>query len=245
MRVLYVTAELFPWVKSGGLGDVSAALPPALAGAGLDIRLLLPAFPGFLDAFSGLTDIVRLPTPFAAERVRVAIVRLPGTERLAYLVDHPAFYDRAGSPYMGPDGADWPDNHRRFALFGWVAAALARGADPGWRPDILHAHDWHAALAPAYLAAMPPAAGPVATLFTIHNLAYRGLFPASDFADLALPSEFFAIDGVEFYGGLSFLKAGLFYSDRLTTVSPTYAREIQTPAFGWGLDGCFAVAPAY
>ena len=133
-----------------------------------------------------------------------------------------------------PDGGDWPDNHRRFALLGWVAAALAQGADPNWRPDILHCHDWHAGLAPAYLRAAGRAAaerlhGPQPGL--------SGLFPGRRFPDLSLPASFFAIDGVEFYGGLSFFKAGLFYADRLTTVSPTYAREIQTPAFGEGLDG--------
>jgi len=237
MQVLYITAELYPWVKSGGLGDVAAALPPALIAGGIDVRLLLPGFRGFLDAFPGITDIARLTTPFAAERVRVCLARLPGSESLAYLVDHPAFYDRPGNPYAGPDGSDWPDNHRRFGLFGWIAAELARGADPGWRPDILHGHDWHTGLAPAYLAARPPAAGHVPTVFTVHNLAYRGPFPGTIFPELALPPEFFSIDGVEFFGTVSFIKAGLFYSDRLTTVSPTYAREIQTPAFGWGLDG--------
>jgi starch synthase len=237
MRVLYITAELYPWVKSGGLGDVTAALPPALIAEGIDVRLLLPGFRGFVDAFPGITDIARLTTPFAAERVRVGLARLPGTESLAYLVDHPAFYDRPGNPYASPDGSDWPDNHRRFGLFGWIAAELARGADPGWRPDILHGHDWHTGLAPAYLVARPPAEGHVPTVFTVHNLAYRGPFPGALFAELALPPEFFAIDGVEFFGTVSFIKAGLFYSDRLTTVSPTYAREIQTPAFGWGLDG--------
>jgi starch synthase len=237
MRVLYITAELYPWVKSGGLGDVAAALPPALIAEGIDVRLLLPGFRGFLDAFPGITDVARLTTPFAAERIRVGLARLPGTEILAYLVDHPAFYDRPGNPYAGPDGSDWPDNHRRFGLIGWIAAELARGADPGWRPDILHGHDWHTGLAPAYLAAQPPAAGRVPTVFTVHNLAYRGPFPGAIFPELALPPAFFSIDGVEFFGMVSFIKAGLFYSDRLTTVSPTYAREIQTPAFGWGLDG--------
>ena len=237
MQVLYITAELYPWVKSGGLGDVAAALPPALIAGGIDVRLLLPGFRGFLDAFPGITDIARLTTPFATERVRVCLTRLPGSESLAYLVDHPAFYDRPGNPYAGPDDSDWPDNHRRFGLFGWIAAELARGADPGWRPDILHGHDWHTGLAPAYLAARPPAAGHVPTVFTVHNLAYRGPFPGTIFPELALPPEFFSIDGVEFFGTVSFIKAGLFYSDRLTTVSPTYAREIQTPAFGWGLDG--------
>ena len=237
MQVLYITAELYPWVKSGGLGDVAAALPPALIAEGIDVRLLLPGFRGFLDAFPGITDIARLTTPFATERVRVCLTRLPGSESLAYFVDHPAFYDRPGNPYAGPDSSDWPDNHRRFGLFGWIAAELARGADPGWRPDILHGHDWHTGLAPAYLAARPPAAGHVPTVFTVHNLAYRGPFPGTIFPELALPPEFFSIDGVEFFGTVSFIKAGLFYSDRLTTVSPTYAREIQTPAFGWGLDG--------
>ena len=233
MRVLHVAAELFPWVKTGGLGDVLAALPSALTGAGIDTRLLLPGFTAFLDAF-GLSEIARLRTPFAAERVRIALARLPDTEIPIYLVDHPAFYDRPGSPYADHDGRDWPDNHRRFALLGWAASALAQGADPDWRPDILHCHDWHAGLAPAYLRAE---GSPVPSVFTVHNLAYQGFFPAGFFPDLHLPPDFFSIDGVEFYGGLSFLKAGLFYADRLTTVSPSYAREIQTPAFGMGLDG--------
>lgn len=237
MRVLYAAAELYPWVRSGGLGDVSAALPPALSALGVDTRLLLPGFRGFLDAFPGITDAARLATPFASERVRVGLARIPGTQRLAYLVDQPAFYDRPGNPYAGPDGRDWPDNHRRFGLFGWVAAELARGADPDWQPDILHLHDWHAALAPAYLTALPPASATIPTIFTVHNLAYQGLFPAAIFPELALPPGFFSIGGVEFHGLVSFMKAGLVCSDRLTTVSQTYAREIQTPDFGCGLDG--------
>jgi starch synthase len=237
LRVLHVTAELYPWVKSGGLGDVAAALPPALTALGVDARLLLPGFRGFLDAFPGITDVARLHTPFTAERVRVGLARVPGSELLAYLVDQPGFYDRPGNPYAGPDGRDWPDNHHRFGHFGWIAAELARGAEPGWSPDILHIHDWHAGLAPAYLTVRPPVAGHVPTVFTVHNLAYQGLFPPAVFAELVLPPGFFSIDGVEFNGLVSFIKAGLFYADRLTTVSPTYAREIQTPAFGCGLDG--------
>jgi starch synthase len=197
---------------------------------------LLPGFPGFLDAFPGITDAARLHTPFATERVRVGLARVPGSDLLAYLVDQPAFYDRPGNPYADADGRDWPDNHHRFGLFGWIAAELARGADPGWSPDILHPHDWHGGLAPAYLAARPPSAH-VPTVFTVHNLAYQGLFPPAVFPELELPPGFFSVDGVEFNGLVSFIKAGLFYADRLTTVSPTYAREIQTPAFGCGLDG--------
>ena len=237
MRVLHATAELYPWVKSGGLGDVAAALPPALAALGVDTRLVVPGFAGFLDAFTEITDIVRLPTPFAPERIRVVLARLPGTDRFAYLVDHPPFYNRQGNPYAAPDGSDWPDNHRRFGLFSWIAAALARGADHDWRPDLLHCHDWHGALAPAYLVLSPSAERRAQTILTIHNLAYRGIFPGTIFPELGLPPEFFSINGVEFYGQVSFLKAGLFFADQLTTVSPTYAREIQTPEFGWGLDG--------
>ena len=233
LRVLHVAAELYPWVKTGGLGDVLAALPPALLAQGVDARLCLPGFPAFLDAFH-LSDAVRLATPFAAERVRVALATMPGSKIAAYLVDHPPFYDRPGGPYGGDDGRDWPDNHRRFALLSWVAAALGGGADPNWRPDIVHGHDWHAGLAGAYLKAV---SAPAASIFTVHNLAYQGYFAAGIFPELSLPGSFYAIDGLEFYGGLSFLKAGLAYADRLTTVSPTYASEIQTLEFGEGLDG--------
>ena len=237
LRVLHAAAELYPWVKTGGLGDVVAALPPALLAQGVDARLCLPAYPAFLDAFH-LTDAVRLATPFAAERVRVALATLPGSKIGAYLVDHPPFYDRPGSPYSGPDGRDWPDNHRRFALLSWVAAALAGGADPNWRPDIVHAHDWHVGLAPAYLRAEAEAGRQTAaSIFTVHNLAFTGWFAAGIFPELSLPGGFYGLNGIEFYGGISFMKAGLFYADRLTTVSPTYAREIQTPEFGEGFDG--------
>ena len=233
LRILHVAAELFPWVRTGGLGDVIAALPPALIELGIDARLVLPGFAGFLDAFE-LGQSIRLRTPFAVERVRIARALVPDSQVAAYVVDNPALYDRPGNPYAALDGGEWPDNHRRFALLGWVAAALAQGADPNWRPDVLHCHDWHAGLGPAYLRAEGAS---VPSVFTVHNLAYQGYFPAALFPDLALPAGFFSVDGVEFYGGLSFLKSGLFYADRLTTVSPTYAREIQTPAFGWGLDG--------
>ena len=147
LRALHVAAELYPWVKTGGLGDVVAALPPALIAEGVDVRLCLPGFPAFLDAFH-LADAARLATPFAGERVRVALATLPGSKIAAYLVDHPPFYDRPGGPYGGTDGRDWPDNHRRFALLSWVAAALGQGADPNWRPDIVHSHDWHGGLVP-------------------------------------------------------------------------------------------------
>jgi starch synthase len=232
-RVLHVAAELFPWVKTGGLGDVTAALPPALAAVGVDARIVLPGFTALLDAFR-LEEVARLHTPFTVERVRIARAQLPGSPVRVYLIDHPAFYDRPGTPYQAPDGGEWGDNHRRFALLGWAAAALAEGADPEWRPEILHGHDWHAGLAPAYLKAW---GSPLPSVFTVHNLAYQGFFGAGIFGELALPAHFFNLYGVECYGGVSFLKAGLFYADRLTTVSPTYAQEIQTPQYGMNLDG--------
>jgi starch synthase len=232
-RVLHVAAELFPWVKTGGLGDVTAALPPALAAIGVDARLVLPGFGALLDAFR-LEEVARLRTPFATERVRIARGRLPDSPVSVYLADHPAFYDRPGTPYNAPDGGEWGDNYRRFALLGWAGAALAQGADPEWRPQILHGHDWHAGLAPAYLKAW---GSPVPSVFTVHNLAYQGYYGGEIFGELALPGHFFNIYGVECFGGVSFLKAGLFYADRLTTVSPTYASEIQTPYFGMNLDG--------
>ena len=237
LPVLHAVAEIRPWVKTGGLGDVASALPPALAREGAEVRLVLPGFSAFLDAFSGISDLTRLQAPFLSERVRIALARIPGRDVHAYLVDCPAFYDRPGGPYEDASGHGFADNHRRFALFAYAAAELARGADPAWRPQILHAHDWHAALAPAYLALKPSAEPRAATLFTVHNLAYQGLFPASIFPELHLPPESFAVEGVEFFGQVSFLKAGLLYADRLSTVSPTYAREIQTSAFGAGLEG--------
>jgi starch synthase len=240
LRVLHVAAEMYPWVKTGGLADVLGALPASLARAGADARVLLPGLPAFKRA---LIDAETVGTPerrFGSEDVQVLRGALPlhGKRRLvAYLIDAPALYARPGSPYGGPDGADWPDNHRRFALLGWVAAQLATGQlDAGWSADVLHAHDWHAGLAPAYLRQAPDAAN-VATVFTIHNLAFQGLFPAHVLSELALPPSAFSIDGLEFHGKVSFMKAGIQYADRVTTVSPSYAREIQTPEQGCGLDG--------
>jgi starch synthase len=224
---------LFPWVKTGGLGDVMAALPPALNAVGVEARLLVPGFTALLDALPA-TDVARLHTPFAAERVRLSLARLPENGQPVYLIDHPAFYDRPGGPYSAPDGGEWGDNFRRFALLGWIAAAIGQGADPNWQPQIVHGHDWHAGLAPTYLKA---AGSPTASIFTVHNLAYQGFYGADVFGQLALPLHFFSINGVEYFGGLSFMKAGLFYADRITTVSPTYAQEIQTAGFGMNLDG--------
>jgi starch synthase len=236
MKVLHVAAEVFPLVKTGGLADVAAALPPALAAAGADVRLLLPGLPAILDAMLPGGPSIEIGACFGAARVRVHRGRMPQTQLPVYVIDAPLLFGRAGGPYQAPDGSEWPDNLQRFGLLGWVAAQLGAGAlDAGWAPDVVHAHDWHAAMACAYLRAHPGRA--VRSVFSVHNLAYQGLFPLQDYTQLGLGSSFASPDGLEFHGHLSFIKAGLVFADRVTTVSPSYAREIETPEFGWGVDG--------
>jgi len=236
MRVLHVAAELFPLVKTGGLADVVGALPQALVRQGADVRLVLPGYPAIADALLHRTTLIELGPVFGAARVALWLGTLPYSHVQAYVVDAPYLYRRPGGPYQAADGSEWPDNLQRFALLGWMAAHLAAGElDTDWMPDVLHAHDWHAAMACAYVSAHPATAA--ATVFTVHNLAYQGLFPAHDFAQLGLPLRYMQSHGVEFHGQLSFMKAGLKYARRVTTVSPTYAREIATHEFGCGLDG--------
>jgi starch synthase len=236
MRVLHVAAEVFPLVKTGGLADVLGALPQALIGQGADVRLLLPGLPAIADAVLHQKAVCQIGAAFGAARVTLRFGRMPYSHVPVYVLDAPYLYRREGSPYQDSAGHEWPDNVQRFALLGWAAAQLAAGElDADWVPELLHAHDWHAAMACAYLAAHPPTRA--ATVFTVHNLAYQGLFPSGDFNLLGLPSRFMASTGLEFHGQLSFMKAGLKFARRVTTVSPTYAREIATPEFGFGLDG--------
>ncbi|MBP6854174.1 MAG: glycogen synthase GlgA [Rhodoferax sp.] len=236
MRVLHAAAEVYPWVKTGGLADVLGALPQALVAAGGDVRLLLPGFPAVLDALEGARVVGELGAMFGAARVTLRMGQLAGSGITAYVVDAPLMYRRAGNPYLGPDGREWADNLQRFALLGWLGAHLASGElDAGWQPQVLHAHDWHAATACAYLAAQPAATA--RSVYTVHNLAYQGLFDAADFALLGLPARFMGSSGLEFHGQMSCMKAGLVYASRVTTVSPTYAREITLAEFGCGLEG--------
>jgi starch synthase len=236
MKVLHVAAEVFPLVKTGGLADVVAALPAALAHAGADVRLLLPGMPPILDAVLHAKLVIDLGACFGAARVRLLRGLMPGTHLPVYVVDAPLLYRRDGSPYQAPDGSEWPDNLQRFGLLGWVAAQLGAGElDAGWVPDVVHAHDWHAAMSCAYLHAH--AEDLARSVFTVHNLAYQGLFPQEDSALLGLSSSFMSPAGLEYHGQLSFMKAGLKFADHITTVSPTYAREILTHEFGCGLDG--------
>jgi len=235
MKVLNVAAEAFPLVKTGGLADVVGALPQALAKAGADVRLLLPGLPPILAGIQEQVVVCEIGAAFGAGRVTLRRGVLPPSLPV-YVVDAPYLFDRAGSPYLAADGSEWPDNLQRFALLGWVAAHIAAGElDRDWKPDILHAHDWHAAMSCAYVAARP--GNTVATVYTVHNLAYQGLFEPADFHLLNLPSRFMAPAGLEFHGQFSFMKAGLKYASRITTVSPNYAREICSPEFGNGLDG--------
>ena len=238
MKVLHVAAEVFPLVKTGGLADVVAALPVALAQLGVDVRLLLPGLPAVIEGVEGARTVVDIGPSFGALRVRLLLARLPASKLPVYVVEAPYLYRRGGGPYQDDQGEEWPDNLQRFALLGWLAAHLAAAdADPAWVPDIVHAHDWHAALACAYIAQHPPTAAATATVYTVHNLAFQGLFPMHDWPSLGLASRLMSPAGLEFHGQLSFMKAGLQFADHVTTVSPSYAREIATPEFGCGLDG--------
>ena len=236
MKVLLAAAEIFPLVKTGGLADVVGALPGALISAGAEVRLVLPGLPAILAGVEGLETVCELGAMFGAGRVTLRLGRIAHNGVSAYVIDAPYLYRRSGNPYQDGQGQEWPDNIQRFALLGWVAAHLAAGElDMDWTPEVLHAHDWHAAMACAYVASHPGQR--VATVFTIHNLAYQGLFPVQDFHLLGLPSRLMVQQGLEFHGNLSFMKAGLKFSQRVTTVSPNYAREIATEEFGCGLDG--------
>ncbi|HEY2255092.1 MAG TPA: glycogen synthase GlgA [Variovorax sp.] len=240
MRILQVSAELFPLLKTGGLADVAGALPLALRMLDQDVRVLLPGFPAIFAGLREAQPVADFSAPWGEPaRLVLGRIEVDGTaDLLAYVIDAPGLYDRPGNPYEDANRQPYGDNHRRFALLGWAAARLAQGLDATWQPELMHAHDWHAALAPAYLAFAPPnGRARTTTVFTVHNLAYQGLFGAWNFAELGLPPAAFSVDGLEYYGQLSFMKGGLRYADRITTVSPTYAREIQTAEQGFGLDG--------
>ena len=236
MNVLQVSAELFPLLKTGGLADVAGALPAALTAAGCHVRVLLPGFAPIMADLHNASLLAELTTPWG-ERIALRQGVLGCLGLSAYVIDAPHFFLRPGTPYEDLQRQPHHDNHRRFALLGWVAAQLACGLDAHWPPAVVHSHDWHAALTSAYLAFGPSRGRDVASVYTVHNLAYQGIFPPKNFFDLGLPMAAFSVNGVEFHGQLSFMKAGLYYADHITTVSPTYAKEIQTPAQGCGLEG--------
>ena len=234
LRVLFACAEMVPFAKTGGLADVTAALPVALAGHRVDVRVLMPGYPQALDRTVGkrrLMTVARLPTVGAVDLIAG---RTPDSNLPVLLVDCPALYARSGL-YQDASGQDWPDNAIRFGVLSHVAARLGLGADSSWQPHVVHMHDWHLGFAAALLAHAPGQRP--ATVFTIHNMAFQGLFSPDILPAIGASSRWFTPDGIEFYGNVSFLKAGMRFADRVTTVSPSYAREILTPEFGCGLDG--------
>jgi starch synthase len=233
-KVLFVTSEIYPVIKTGGLADVAASLPRALLKLGQEVKVLLPAYASVLAGISGsLKEVARCN--IEGQDISLKQTRVPGTKLTLLLVDAPCFAEREGNPYCGPDGMDWPDNHQRFYVFAKVAELLALDqAGMDWQPSIVHCNDWQTGLVPALLSLHT---NRPASVFTIHNLAYRGLFPRQAFAELNLPDVFWHHERLEFYGQMSFIKGGLAFADYVTTVSPSYAQEIQTPEFGNGLDG--------
>ena len=234
-KVLFAASEVYPLVKTGGLADVACFLPLALAELGYEVRIILPAYGSVLDKGHEVCKETNVQIPGTDKKCRLLEILLPGYHIPVYLVDAPGLFNRPGSPYSTPDNNEWPDNHERFALFCQVIAQVCRNeAGLAWRPDLLHCNDWHTGLAPALLSLDPVRPSIV---FTIHSLAYQGLFPFETFLSLQLPVVFQSPDALEFHGNLSFIKGGLVYADRLTTVSPNYAREITTPAYGAGMDG--------
>ena len=230
MNVLHCCSELFPLLKTGGLADVMGSLPLAQKKIGLDARVVIPAFPAIKDNISDLKLVTNIDT--FAGNISLLYGQYQGVD--LYLIDAPHLYQRPGSPYHDQYQHAYNDNVFRFALLGWVASELSAGLDPLWQADIVHAHDWHAGLACAYLAVKHYAAKSV---FTVHNLAYKGEFSPYHLHQLELPDYSFSINGLEYYGQISFLKAGLFYANHITTVSPTYAKEITSHEFGYGMEG--------
>ncbi|MBB3588171.1 glycogen synthase GlgA [Sphingomonas sp. BK481] len=238
MRVLSVASEAYPLIKTGGLADVVGALPAALAHHGVAMTTFLPGYPA-LAAVMRTAKVVHRYTDLLGVEARILAASIGDHPLL--ILDAPGLFARGGGPYGDTTGADWVDNWLRFAAFSRAAADLASGVVDGPQFDILHAHDWQAAMAPAYLRYAPGPGTAAKTIVTIHNIAFQGRYGAEIFADLALPDAAFALDGIEYYGGVGFLKAGLEAADAITTVSPTYAAEIRRGEFGMGLEGLINV----
>lgn len=238
LRVLHVGAEIAPLLATEGLAEVLGRLPGALVRAGADARVLLPGFPALRAALTEVRDIGGLQPPWGGAPAMLLCGRFEALALRAvpiYLLQQEALYGRPGNPCGDVPDAD---QHRRFALLGLAATRLAEGLDPDWLPQLVHGHDWHAGLAPAYMAFSRAAgASRAASVFTVHDLACQGLFPAAVFGELGLPAAAYTLQGVEFHGQVSFMKAALHYADRITTVSPGYAREIQGRELGCGFEG--------
>ena len=237
IRVLSVASEAVPLVKTGGLADVAGALPAALAACGVTVTTLLPGYPAVLKAIKRARCVHQWER-LLGEPARLLAVKHGGQALL--VLDAPAYFNREGSPYSDPRGKDWGDNWRRFAAFGRAAADIASGAVKGQAFDVLHAHDWQGGMAAAYNRFAPYGGSGLPSVMTIHNMAFQGYYDARIFRALELPRKAWSIDGVESYGGVGFLKAGLQSASMVTTVSPSYAAEIRMAEFGMGLEGLIA-----
>ncbi len=234
-KVLFATIEAFPLIKTGGLGDVAGSLPPALQSLHCDMRLVMPAYQEILKKAKQIKYITDLALPDSNMTVRLLETRLPGTRVKVWLIDYPPYFDRPGNPYLDITGQPWNDNAERFALFARAIVAITSDRSGlSWQPDLVHCNDWQTGLVPALLSLK---ANRPATVFTIHNFAYQGLFPKEMMNILRLPWSFWSPDALEYYGELSFIKGGLCFADHITTVSPTYAKEIQRPEQGFNLAG--------
>lgn len=235
-KILFVTSEAHPLIKTGGLADVSGSLPKALADLSQDIRLIIPKYQAVKTHGEDIRYLCSLRVD--NRNVNILETRMPESKVIVWLVDYPGFYNYPGNPYVDEEGNAWPNNAERFALFCRVAVEIAMDRiNQGWKPDIVHCNDWQSGLVPALLSLESDRP---ATVFTIHNMAYQGLFPVSTATALNLPGQLVHPEGLEFHSLLSFIKGGLVFSDHITTVSPTYALEIQTPDFGYGLEGLLA-----
>ena len=235
MKILFCSSEATPLIKTGGLADVAGSLPVALRSLGHDCRLILPAYPQAVANIDNLETLAELELPGSSEPVRLLYGSTGPHETPVYLVDAPLYFNRLGNPYITPEGSNWPDNADRFGLFCRAITHVAMNrCGLAWQPDLVQTNDWQTGLVAPLL---EDEAERPATVFTIHNLAYQGLFGREDFDRLQLPKVLWSLHGVEFYKQFSFIKGGIAFSDRVTTVSPTYAEEIRTPKFGYGLEG--------
>ncbi|MCB5161613.1 glycogen synthase GlgA [Marinomonas algarum] len=236
MKILFAASEIYPLIKTGGLADVAGALPIALRKKGHDIKLIMPAYQGMLKKVAPIQKTINLGNPFGVGDLLLLETAIPESNTPILLVQCQALYEREGGPYGDQQGQDFHDNHLRFAALSWVIAQLAINKQwLDWQPDILHLNDWQTGFAAAYLKSWSVAHPPIVT--TVHNLRYNGSFDIDQFSDTQLSHELLSMHGMEFYGRFSALKAGLVYADAITTVSPTYAKEILTPEYGDGLDG--------
>ena len=231
-KILFVTSEAHPLIKTGGLADVCGSLPKALTELSQDIRLILPNYQALKAS-----ENVKFLTSIRIDNRNINILEtlMPDSQVIVWLVDYPAYYNYPGNPYVDEQGEPWSNNAERFGLFCRIVTEVAMNRiNQDWQPDVVHCNDWQSGLVPAFLSLEE---GRPSTVFTIHNMAYQGLFPLTSASVLNLPGQLWHPAGLEFHGMLSFIKGGLVYSDYITTVSPTYALEIQTAEFGYGLEG--------